>query len=104
MLTVKKRQLLLEQLLLMEIKLFICQLLDITIFDANGNEIVKDAKTDNLPDVTFTPKSTGTYTIKVLAYSTSDSGFVNWVVLTNIAKSQNLFVGSFADKTGLRLP
>jgi len=46
--------------------------LDIVIIDANGNEVVKDTKADNLPDVTFTPTSTGTYTIKVLAYSTSD--------------------------------
>ena len=47
--------------------------LDIQIIDENGNVVIKDTQTDNLPIVEFTPTKTGKYTIKVLAYNVEEA-------------------------------
>lgn len=48
--------------------------LDIYILDDNGNEVAKDALTDNFPVVEFTPRRSGRYTVRVLMYDSGNNG------------------------------
>ena len=52
--------------------------LDVKVLDSNGNVVASDTKVDNFPEATFIPTSTGTYTINVIAYNTTDASAFNY--------------------------
>jgi len=52
--------------------------LDIIIYDQNFNKITKDTKTDSTPMVSFSPRWSGTFYIKVKMYS--GYGYSNVVI------------------------
>ncbi|MBX2891512.1 MAG: hypothetical protein KF734_11325 [Saprospiraceae bacterium] len=58
--------------------------LDIFLYDAQGKELTKDTKTDNSPLVTYTPATTGSYTVKVKMFSTKTPGsFASLLIMSD---------------------
>ncbi len=54
---------------------------DITIYDAKGNQVMADTETDAIPLVFFTPEKSGQYSIKLKLYEASVSSFCTMVLL-----------------------
>ncbi|MEL7266339.1 MAG: hypothetical protein AAFP69_16220, partial [Planctomycetota bacterium] len=55
--------------------------LDILIERESGGIVAKDTKTDNVPIVTFTPPSTGLYTVRLKLYSADQARFCGMMLL-----------------------
>ena len=55
--------------------------LDIIIEDSDGDVVAKDTQSDNFPIVRFTPRYTGSYTIRLKLYAASASKFCSIVLL-----------------------
>ncbi|MBL7798360.1 MAG: PPC domain-containing protein [Saprospiraceae bacterium] len=58
--------------------------LDIYLYNERGTEVARDAKADNSPIVTYTPTTTGRYTVRVKMYSTRTAGsFASMLIMSN---------------------
>lgn len=50
-----------------------CTDLDLTLYDSDGDRVASDTRTDDLPMLQFTPRTTATYRVKASMYSCSTS-------------------------------
>lgn len=60
-----------------------CSDLDIKITNSDGTNVAQDNSVDKVPNCTFKPSSSGSYTIKVTNYDSRDNVIVFWGVMNN---------------------